>query len=82
VKQCAEIGVGKIATIQGRFYGMDRDRRWERVQQGYDAIVRGKGIHNPDPADAVGKSYAEDVTDEFVVPTVCDPMGWSAAATA
>jgi 2,3-bisphosphoglycerate-independent phosphoglycerate mutase len=75
LKQCAEIGVGRIATVQGRFYGMDRDKRWERVQQGYDAIVRGKGTYNPDPAEVVGKSYAEDVTDEFVVPAVCDIEG-------
>ena len=72
---CKEIGVGRIATIQGRFYGMDRDRRWERVQQSYDAIVYGKGVQNADPAEAVRKSYDEGVLDEFVHPVVCDPEG-------
>ena len=44
-----ELGVGRIATVQGRFWGMDRDKRWERVQKGYDAVVRGVGVENPDP---------------------------------
>ena len=75
VAKCGELGIGEIATVQGRFYGMDRDKRWERVQRGYDAIVRGEGVHNPDPADAVEKSYAQDITDEFLLPTVCDAAG-------
>ena len=70
-----ELGVGRIATVQGRFWGMDRDKRWERVQKGYDAIVRGVGVENPDPVDAVRKSYEAGVTDEFVEPVVCDPDG-------
>ena len=53
---CAALGVGTIATVQGRFYGMDRDKRWERIQIGYDALVRGKGKANADPADAVQQS--------------------------
>ena len=69
------LGVGKIATVQGRFWGMDRDKRWERVQKGYDAVVRGLGIENPDPADAVRRSYDAGVTDEFVEPVVCDKDG-------
>ena len=72
---CASIGVGKIATVQGRFYGMDRDKRWERIQRGYDALVRGVGTENPDPVDAVQKSYDADVTDEFVEPVICDKSG-------
>ncbi|MBQ7143523.1 MAG: 2,3-bisphosphoglycerate-independent phosphoglycerate mutase [Oscillospiraceae bacterium] len=70
-----ELGVGRIATVQGRFWGMDRDKRWERVQKGYDAVVRGVGVENPDPVDAVRKSYEAGVTDEFVEPVVCDPDG-------
>ena len=73
--KCAELGVGKIATLQGRFYGMDRDRRWDRVEQGYRAVVCGDGAHEPDPVRAVEESYAAGVTDEFVLPTVCDPDG-------
>ena len=72
---CARIGCGRIATVQGRFYAMDRDKRWERLQRGYDALVRGVGTANPDPVDAVQKSYDADVTDEFVEPVVCDSEG-------
>ena len=73
--KCEEIGVGKIATVMGRFYAMDRDKRWERLQLAYDAMVYGEGIQNPDPVDAVAQSYADGVTDEFVEPVVCDPAG-------
>ena len=73
--KCAEIGVGKIATVMGRFYAMDRDKRWERLQLAYDAMVYGEGIQNPDPVAAVAQSYADGVTDEFVEPVVCDPAG-------
>ncbi len=70
-KQLDEIGVGKIATVMGRFYAMDRDNRWDRVEKAYAAMVYGEGVKNADAVDAVKKSYAEDVTDEFVVPVVC-----------
>ena len=73
--KCAEIGVGKIATVMGRYYAMDRDKRWERVQMAYDDMVYGEGVHNADPVDAVAKSYANGVTDEFVEPVVCDSEG-------
>ena len=73
--RCAALGVGRIATVQGRFYGMDRDKRWERVQRGYDAIVRGLGAQKPDPVRAVQESYDAGVTDEFVEPVVCDSAG-------
>ncbi len=69
-KKCEEIGNARIATVQGRFWGMDRDKRWDRVEAGYDAIVSGMGIMNPDAAAAVEASYAEGVTDEFVKPIV------------
>ena len=63
---------GSIATISGRYYAMDRDHRWDRVKLAYDAIVHGSGPQNGDPLQLVRESYAADVTDEFVVPTVVD----------
>ena len=74
-EKCRALGVGKIATVMGRYYAMDRDNRWERVQLAYDAMVYGEGIQNPDPVDAVAQSYENDVTDEFMEPVVCDPDG-------
>ena len=65
-----EIGVGKIATVSGRYYAMDRDNRWERVSKAYDALVRGIGEETECPYEAIKKSYENDVTDEFVLPTV------------
>ena len=73
--KCAELGNAKIATIQGRFWGMDRDKRWERVQKGYDAIVRAKGVMASDPVQAVKDSYEAGKTDEFMEPTVICPEG-------
>ncbi len=67
----AEIGVGRIATVMGRYYAMDRDNRWERVEKAYAAMVYGEGNQNPSAVDTMEKSYADDVTDEFVIPTVC-----------
>ena len=75
VEKCREIGVGRIATVMGRYYAMDRDKRWDRVEQAYDAMVYGQGRQNRDPVDAVAKSYAKGVTDEFVEPVVCDSEG-------
>ena len=65
-----EIGVGKIASVMGRYYAMDRDNRWERVEKAYRAMVLGEGVPCECPYDAVLASYKEDVTDEFVLPTV------------
>ena len=65
-----EEGVGRIATVGGRYYAMDRDQRWDRVRQAYDAMVRSVGPKAPSAAAAVKANYAEKVTDEFVVPTV------------
>ena len=70
-----EIGVGKIATISGRYYAMDRDNRWERVIKAYSAMVYGEGVENADPVSAMQASYDSEVTDEFVVPVVCDKDG-------
>ena len=76
VAECAKIGVGKIATVMGRYYAMDRDKRWDRVEQAYDAMVYGESaVSNPDPTAAVKASYAAGVTDEFVEPVVCDSEG-------
>ncbi len=61
---------GKIATVVGRYYAMDRDKRWERVKVAYDALVNGIGEHATDMAAAVQKSYDADVTDEFIKPVV------------
>jgi 2,3-bisphosphoglycerate-independent phosphoglycerate mutase len=70
VDKMAEIGIGKIATISGRYYAMDRDNRWERVVKAYSAMVYGKGVEADDPVQAVQDSYDNDVTDEFVLPIV------------
>ena len=69
-KKAAEIGVGKIATVSGRYYAMDRDKRWERVEKAYDAIAKGDGVKKATAKEAIEASYAEKVTDEFVVPAV------------
>ena len=69
-KKCEEVGNARIATVQGRFWGMDRDKRWDRVEKGYRAIVCGEGVEAVDPVKAVEDSYAQGVTDEFVEPTV------------
>ena len=66
----AEIGVGKVASIAGRYYVMDRDNRWDRVEQAYNALVLGKGASANSAMECMEKSYAEGVNDEFVVPTV------------
>lgn len=78
VEEMKKIGVGQIATVMGRYYAMDRDNRWERVVKAYSAMVYGEGVKCADPVEAVAVSYAEGVTDEFVVPTVIDgaaPIG-------
>ena len=78
VEEMKKIGVGQIATVMGRYYAMDRDNRWERVVKAYSAMVYGEGVKCADPVEAVAISYAEGVTDEFVVPTVIDgaaPIG-------
>ena len=71
-----EIGVGKIATISGRYYAMDRDNAWDRVEKAYAAMVYGEGVTGgSDPVQAIEDSYANDVTDEFMLPTVLDKDG-------
>lgn len=75
VDKMDEIGVGKIATISGRYYAMDRDNRWERTELAYDAIVKGKGVTSTDPILSVVQSYEADVNDEFILPTVITENG-------
>ncbi|MCH5299376.1 MAG: 2,3-bisphosphoglycerate-independent phosphoglycerate mutase [Ruminococcus sp.] len=70
VDEMEKIGVGKIATISGRYYAMDRDNRWERVEKAYSALVYGEGVEADCPIQAVQDSYDNGVTDEFVVPVV------------
>ena len=65
-----ELGVGQIASVMGRYYAMDRDNRWDRVEKAYRAIAFGEGIQAECPYDAVKASYEQEVYDEFVVPTV------------
>lgn len=75
VEKMKEIGVGEIASISGRYYAMDRDNRWDRVEKAYSAMVRGEGNFNNNPIDIMNSSYAKDVTDEFVIPTICNKDG-------
>ena len=74
-KNMLDLGVGKIATIAGRYYAMDRDFAWDRVEKAYSAFIYGEGIQNPDAVKAMEESYAAGVTDEFIVPTVVDKNG-------
>jgi len=74
-KEMKLIGVGKIATIGGRYYAMDRDSRWERVKYAYDAIVDGRGELADSASEAIEDSYARGLTDEFIRPTVIDSRG-------
>lgn len=77
IQKLNEIGVGKVATVVGRFYAMDRDNRWERVSRAYNAFVKGEGIQTNNPVKAIEESYAKvdadgkNITDEFIEPTVC-----------
>lgn len=66
----AELGIGEVATVMGRYYAMDRDNRWERVEKAYNAMVRGEGVEASDAVQAVQQSYDKEETDEFVMPTV------------
>jgi 2,3-bisphosphoglycerate-independent phosphoglycerate mutase len=69
-KKIDEIGCGRIASLIGRYYAMDRDKRWERTERAYELLVKGKGNPATDPVAAILRSYERGVTDEFVEPTV------------
>lgn len=75
VAEIKKIGVGSVATISGRFYAMDRDNAWDRVEKAYNALVLGEGIQETDPVQAIENSYANKITDEFMLPTVVDKNG-------
>src|SRR5438552_5586318 len=68
--KCREIGVGEIASLVGRYYAMDRDKRWERIEPAYKLLVNGEGERTNDPLAAIRKSFERNVTDEFVEPIV------------
>lgn len=67
-KTCKELGVGQIATVSGRYYAMDRDKRWERIQKVYDCMTGGEALEAPSAAEGLGAAYGAGQTDEFVVP--------------
>ena len=71
----AEIGVGRVASVIGRYYAMDRDRRWERTKLAYDAMVHGVGTPATSAQEAIQQSYAADITDEFIKPVVIQHAG-------
>ena len=72
-REMRRIGVGRIATVSGRYYAMDRDKRWERIERAQTAMVDGKGEKATDPVAAVKRSYESGVTDEFIEPvTIVD----------
>ena len=75
IEKIDEIGVGHIATISGRYYAMDRDKRWDRIKLAYDAFTLGKGKESENPLIAIENSYNEGVTDEFIIPTVIKEEG-------
>ncbi len=68
----SETGIGKIASVGGRYYGMDRDKRWDRVERHYKALVLGDAPFEENAAEAVQRSYDEGITDEFIVPFICE----------
>lgn len=70
LQQHLDKSIGKIATVSGRYYAMDRDKRWERVKLAYDALVSGIGEKTTDAITAIEESYAKNITDEFIKPTV------------
>ncbi len=77
VQYCSESGVGRIASISGRYYTMDRDKRWDRIRKAYEAYVYGRGDLAEDPVDAVLAAYRRGETDEFVTPALIVPSGSS-----
>ena len=75
VDKMAEIGVGEVASVSGRYYAMDRDTNWDRTEKAYVALTKGDGVKATDPVQAIKDSYAQDVTDEFMLPTVIEKDG-------
>jgi 2,3-bisphosphoglycerate-independent phosphoglycerate mutase len=81
LQQHLNFSVGKIATVSGRYYAMDRDKRWERIKLAYDAMVKGVGEKATDAIAAIENSYAKNITDEFIKPTVILDEGQQPLAT-
>ncbi|MBM7853640.1 2,3-bisphosphoglycerate-independent phosphoglycerate mutase [Desulfohalotomaculum tongense] len=79
-EKCARLGVGKIVTVMGRYYAMDRDQRWERTEKAYRAMVMGEGYRAGSAEEAVEEAYQREETDEFVTPTVIIGPGGSPLA--
>ena len=75
VEKTKEIGVGEVATVSGRYYAMDRDKRWDRVKRAYEAIAEGIGVESDDPVSAIEASYSNGKTDEFIEPVVIKKGG-------
>ncbi len=75
LEQFDEIGLGKVGSLGGRYYGMDRDKRWERMDRAFDSFVNGKGKQADDPLKAIKDSYDNNITDEFIEPVLIDPDG-------
>ena len=75
IAKTKEIGVGKVASLSGRYYAMDRDNRWDRVELAYKSLVTGEGVQAEDPVAAMQESYDKEVYDEFVLPTVIEKDG-------
>lgn len=78
---CSELGLGRIASISGRYFAMDRDQRWDRTQKAFEAIVCGEGLQAADGVSAVETAYERGETDEFITPTVITEAGGGAVAT-
>ncbi|MBP2649571.1 MAG: 2,3-bisphosphoglycerate-independent phosphoglycerate mutase [Firmicutes bacterium] len=74
-KKIVEIGVGRIASVSGRYYAMDRDKRWDRLEKAYAALVYREGEHAANARSAVERAYTRDETDEFILPTLVDECG-------
>jgi 2,3-bisphosphoglycerate-independent phosphoglycerate mutase len=76
LEYCQKVGIGQVATVMGRFYAMDRDKRWERIEKAYNCMTMGDGVQSNDPVQAIEEQYAKGTTDEFMEPTnIVQPDG-------
>jgi 2,3-bisphosphoglycerate-independent phosphoglycerate mutase len=70
LEKCKEIGTGEIATVVGRYYAMDRDKRWERIEVAMKGMVTGEGEESSDPVKTIKERYSKDENDEFLKPII------------
>lgn len=70
LEKCKEIGTGEIATVVGRYYAMDRDKRWERIEVAMKGLVIGEGEESSDPVKTIRERYSKDENDEFLKPII------------